>query len=225
MDDTSHRRGAPAIPGRGAAAGPRCCGPAAAFGSLQQGTGVACRPGDHGPCRAGRRARSSSALLAVVCALVTLACGACTGFASAAAAGRLVPDAVAGRLAPAERGRAGLARGPQAPARRLRVQLGAGKGEVKAEEKEEEEEGEGNLPYIILGVCSAITVLGSALLVVQGTETPLFVLVVLLVTITGATSLALGGLILVQKLSPEPQSKKKEKEPGAKQPDAESGDE
>eukprot|EP00420_Gonyaulax_spinifera_P008324 CAMPEP_0197925068 /NCGR_PEP_ID=MMETSP1439-20131203/96790_1 /TAXON_ID=66791 /ORGANISM="Gonyaulax spinifera, Strain CCMP409" /LENGTH=156 /DNA_ID=CAMNT_0043547525 /DNA_START=1 /DNA_END=471 /DNA_ORIENTATION=+ len=65
-------------------------------------------------------------------------------------------------------------------------------------EADDDEEGEGQLPVYILGGCLATTFGGGFVLVTQGTDTPLFVLVALLVAITGAISVALGGLMLTQ---------------------------
>uniref|UniRef100_A0A7S1QBB1 Uncharacterized protein n=1 Tax=Alexandrium catenella TaxID=2925 RepID=A0A7S1QBB1_ALECA len=123
------------------------------------------------------------------------------------------------------------------PPRGARVQMGsseldAGGGEARAKEGEvepkaaeetaaakapakepkgkEDEVEEDRLPYIILAVCAIIAIIGLAVLITQGTSTPLFVLVVLLVAITGGTSLALGGLVLVQKLTEMQRAKEEE---------------
>mmetsp|Transcript_112813 Transcript_112813/g.224416 ORF Transcript_112813/g.224416 Transcript_112813/m.224416 type:complete len:190 (+) Transcript_112813:75-644(+) len=80
-----------------------------------------------------------------------------------------------------------------------------GQGKVRYVKSEEDEKENKDLPLQLAVALGLVALAGGYLLLSKGADTDLFVLVVLLTAICGAASLAIGGLILVTKVTSPPE--------------------
>jgi len=80
-----------------------------------------------------------------------------------------------------------------------------GRGKVRYVVSDEDQEENKDLPVYIVVACGLVALAGGAVLLSQGAETPLFVLVVLLTAISGGIAVAIGGLLLVTKTTSPPE--------------------